>query len=779
MVKEKQLSPKKSLWAPFRDFTLAEDTSFTFRSRTLWAAAINMYFAYRYNILRDAAIQLLAGYLADSTLVSPEELCQFFQETDFAPTLTRKLFSRVKKDLERLFPDWDGAQPTWHLYLNELRQVRNRACKTLSDELLAKTFQSYTAPAHRAEVAQPILTSFQKDAQRHQKSLPEYFAGLLVRKLKWPLRQQFREVWENYFRKKRLPHELTGVPRFLYHYLVEFVQGIPNSRQQTVSQMWQRLIEPTTQQNRLKKLLETTRPFFEELLGQLDLEQLAHQGIEAVVQQAYVKTSTGSEKKFVIPHKAKVFRVVHRATLVPRFPQTLEVPLTAEDTQALQACLEDFLRARFQRRAEEVIRPALVPQLLPVLQEVLKNSSNFQNKTPAFQNPGFSLAIADKQMYALDLEVKEFKLVFASFPKTLQKQSSWCTFTLHDEGTPHAQKRQKVPRLEQFLTNGWKTQNPTLVYREGRFYLHIPFAKQAPLPPRPTLPIGKRSKEVEEIVLGVDLNVGRYAVMSVLHTHSYYKLTPTGKVDRQLLPDKTPELAHYYIGDVEALDVKFDPQTGTFKNGKRQGQHFNKRKSTSRRGKGKLRFLRQQIRVTQAQVNHEKTLHPLTYETRPFYPHASDQLSAQWGQTNRILTTIAQSVAAKLRDIACYYAARYPHLPIRVQVEDLRWSRHGTRSQVGTYLAHNQILFFHQHIQIALAHLLREHGIGVWRVDPRGTSQLCAYCGQKGWRRKSNFRCANPKHRTPNGSRYTCHADLNAARNIAQRAPCNSQPILP
>jgi hypothetical protein len=135
-------------------------------------------------------------------------------------------------------------------------------------------------------------------------------------------------------------------------------------------------------------------------------------------------------------------------------------------------------------------------------------------------------------------------------------------------------------------------------------------------------------------------------------------------------------------------------------------------------------------------------------------------------------------VAAKLRDITCYYATQYPHLPIRVQVEDLRWSQHGARHQVGSYLAHNQILFFHNQIQSRLAHLLREHAIGVWWVNPRGTSQRCAYCGHKGQRQKTRvFTCTNRRHRTPQDRRYTCNADLNAARNIAALPPQSLWPL--
>ncbi|MHA2496618.1 MAG: zinc ribbon domain-containing protein, partial [Candidatus Hodarchaeales archaeon] len=520
-----------------------------------------------------------------------------------------------------------------------------------------------------------------------------------------------------------------------------------------------------------------TRPLFEDLIDQMDFRQVAHQSIKAIIEKAYVMTSTGSAWKVVIPHKQKVFRAIHRATPLRTFQVAPQGEPTSQDKGALQTCLEEFLQGRFQRRAEELIRPALVEHLLAALREVLINPCNFKNRRPVFQNPGISLAIADKQMYALDLPNHEFKLVLATPPKALKSHATWFTFTIQDAVKPHAQKRQKQSRLATFLENGWTAQNPTLVYRTGQFYLHIPFAKEAPPKVPAKLVVGKRPQEVEEIVIGVDLNVGTYAVVSVMHTSSRYQLAATRQIDRQVVPDKTHELAHYYVGDVEALDVKFSPTTGTFNNGRQTPNGFEKRKSTYRRGKGKLRILRHKIRQSQAQMNHLKRLQPTIYETHPIYQSSARQLSQLWAQANHILLTVAQSVAAKLRDITCYYAIKYPHLPIRVQMEDLRWSQHGARHQVGSYLAHNQILFFHSQIQNRLAHLLREHELGVWRVNPRETSQRCAYCGHKGRRYKASFTCTSPTHRTPKGNRYTSNADLNAARNIAVRPPQTRWPL--
>ncbi|MHA2497475.1 MAG: hypothetical protein ACXAEI_18540, partial [Candidatus Hodarchaeales archaeon] len=566
-VQSKKLSAKTSLWAPFRAFTIAEE-EFTFRSRTLWAAAINQYFAYRNNLIRDATLHLLIGYLTDSTIVSRNDLVHFFQAELFSRGLVQSLFQRLTKDLAKQFHGWEGVHPTWALYQNELRQIRNRVCESLDDDLIATTLQTYLETSTRKTYTQTILASFKAEAEKRGKSLPEYLVDGLMRKLKHPLRQQFRTVWDRYFRLRANPQSLTGVKRFAYDFLSQFVQTIPNYAQYTHNQIWKILRDPHRKQNCLIQQLEKTRPLFEDLIDQMDFRQVAHQSIKAIIEKAYVMTSTGSTSKLVIPHKSKVFRAIHRATPLRTFQVAPHGEPTSQDKGSLQTCLEEFLQGRFQRRAEELIRPALVEHLLTALQEALTNPNNFKNRRPIFQNPGISLAIADKQMYALDLPNHEFKLVLATPPKALKSYTTWFTFAIQDTVKRHAQKCQKQSRIATFLANGWTAQNPALVYRTGQFYLHIPFAKEAPPKVPAKLVVGKRPQEVEEIAIGVDLNVGTYAVVSVMQTSSRYQLTPTGQIDRQLVPGKTQELAHYYISDVEAVDVKFNPTTGTFNNGR-------------------------------------------------------------------------------------------------------------------------------------------------------------------------------------------------------------------
>ena len=246
------------------------------------------------------------------------------------------------------------------------------------------------------------------------------------------------------------------------------------------------------------------------------------------------------------------------------------------------------------------------------------------------------------------------------------------------------------------------------------------------------------------------------------------------------------ELAHYSLDDTEVLDVKFDAAEGVFKNGKRLNGQFQKGKGRSTRGKGKLQILRYQLNIIQSRLNGLMAKFPQSYQKNPTYVNLKKRQSWLWAKFNRILGTIAQSLAVKLKDIALYFDTifkaqnpQYQDYTVRVQVEDLRWAQNSPRHVVGAYLAQHQILFFYSQVQQRLGHLLKEHHLGLWRVNPYHSSQTCARCSHYAINQRNGkiFRCRNLDHRTSKGRQYTCNADLNAGRNITLWTPISVKAI--
>jgi transposase len=194
-------------------------------------------------------------------------------------------------------------------------------------------------------------------------------------------------------------------------------------------------------------------------------------------------------------------------------------------------------------------------------------------------------------------------------------------------------------------------------------------------------------------------------------------------------------------------------------------------------GKRELRYLRQKIRQKQREIAKYEQRKQFT-PTDPKYLKLCQQLSRRHQRVNRLITELARMAAVKTSHLLFALQAQYPDTPIRMLVEDLRWTRASSRCAVGQFLAHTQILFMHRQYQAFLAHFLRFRGIGVWRVSAKNTSQHCALCGstRPKQRQGSTFRCRNPAHTLddPSPSRqrpYTTNADLNAARNIALARP--------
>ncbi|MFX0063831.1 MAG: zinc ribbon domain-containing protein [Candidatus Hermodarchaeota archaeon] len=779
-----------------------------FNTRAVWSTVEQTYFAYRNKAIRDKALQHIAEQLYMTSSITPKAIISLFQQDQPDRTLIGGLKQSLEPYLVAQFPNWANVQPKWQALTNMVRQVRNRTCEKLPDTIIINTLKTFGEEKTKQELAQAVLDHFAQNSWG--KSIEEYLIDLLMRKVTKPLKPCVKEVWTKNIQQGRPHDQLLGLKQVIYEFLDRWVQQHPQDKHQTATKLWAALTDPQTKKHRLKEYLTQAKAVWLETIRELDLECLVQESVEQFIQDATRLTSTGPDGERTLPHKRKVFQAVHRATPLKTFTMSLDRPPTSKD---LLPSLLEFLKARFTRQAEQLIRPTLVELLFPTIQAVLAESSAYTNARPVFRRPGFSLDLADKQMYSVDLATKSFTIKFTKRPTIT------FTFEIQDKKSRHDKKSGKQSRLETFAT-GWKALNPTLVADSGRWYIHIPFARISDEGKVQTYqwPTGiqirknKQGKPVEEIIIAPDQGVGTYAAVSVMYTKSVYYYTPTPipstgkgtsnttttkeqnkgkrpKLQRKVLESK--ELAHYYLEDTEVLDVGFDDQTGRCKNGHFQQEQYIKRrtkdhKRMKRRGKGKLRLLQADIRQTQAQLNTITEEDPQGCPNDPDYKRLANHLTALWQKLHNILDTLAQSLAAKLRDITVFYETQfktqhpeYQACTIRVQVEDLRWARFGARPDVGYYLAHNQILFFHSQTQQALVHLLKPHKLGVWRVNPRYSSKTCARCGYrpknkyklKMSRQGNQFFCQNDQHTSLKGKSYSCNADLNAARNIALFTP--------
>ena len=643
-----------------------------FNTRTIWCAEIMVYFAYRNKVIRDRSLQLIASFLSDRELVSEKELIHLFQAKDIPVAILSRFYERLKADLRAAFPKWKGVKPTRYGYKNMFRQVRNLVCQALPDINILTATKTFLSSENQKQIAQELLAHFQ-DNPAH-KPLQDYLVDVLWHKVNYRIKPAFRAIWYKYFYwplQKQTPKQknsplkarrhsdirLTGLRKIIYDFLKAWLKAHPEDESLTTYELWQCLhrsrtntnTKKKTKTNQLRDHIRQAYPVWQQLMTQLDVTQLAADSVPHIVPKIAVQTNSKNfnpnQSEVNIPNKKHLFRAIHRATPL----QSFELPTSGQpSTEMLEPSLLEFVQTRFARQAEVVMRTALVEKLVPVIETILSTPSVFMNAHPTFKNPGFALNIADKQMFRLDVDKKEFQLKFTTeLPVDITEISSrtWFRFQIYDQPTRQEQQRGKQPRLIKLVSEGWKPLVPKLVYRDKHLFIHIPFGKYPPentdtqtnsAPVRiPQIQIN--DSEVKEIVIGSDQNLGKYAVISVMATTSRYqnvsKPTSTPKLlkttlkkvrakskkilQREVLSQE--ELAHYSLDDTEVLDVKFDAAEGVFKNGKRLNGQFQKGKGRSTRGKGKLQILRYQLNIIQSRLNGLMAKFPQSYQKNPTY----------------------------------------------------------------------------------------------------------------------------------------------------------------
>ena len=521
----------------------------------------------------------------------------------------------------------------------------------------------------------------------------------------------------------------------------------------------------------------------------------------------------------ITPYKIKTENYYYKENFCHEITEKINI-----DYRNIIPCFESFLRSVIDNKVEEIMRKQFTSKKSEELRKRMNNENikiNYPN--PDLKSLNFSTGPATKQLFELDLDNRLFKL--SLFKKSLRK-GIWYNFSIQDNDTPKKQRitrknkileqkfydleldnysviqqekrdneiNRKESRLSKFLVNNkkgffWIARNPTVIFDTTNkdFKLNIPFEKIIKDNKAFNKTLRKNTefqlnKQIEEIIIGIDQGLSWYAVVSVELIKSKYSKTKEGKIFREIISRKP--LRHYYLNDPEVFGISFNQKTGLFNNGSYDNSgRFIKIKSNNNYGKNKFRILRKKIRKRQKKLmdqimsQNEKTTHLFTDDP---------QLNSYWEKFHRLQKTLASNLAAKIRDIAIYYQTiyktenkSYQSIPIRVQVESLKWTTQKPKYKIGYFLSHNNIHFIHSQFQKSLSNLLIENGIGLWTINPYNTSKICSLCHHhdRGVRFGKNFFCNNPDHKIGKNKPYSCNADLNAARNIAQFPPLSLKAI--
>jgi transposase len=267
------------------------------------------------------------------------------------------------------------------------------------------------------------------------------------------------------------------------------------------------------------------------------------------------------------------------------------------------------------------------------------------------------------------------------------------------------------------------------------------------------IPIEKKGKENPSSVrvMGVDLGLKHFAVLSIFE-HS----VATGQKQ---------EIGRHFLDQRRLLGCAFETNTLRFHALHRSDYNIKRR----------LERLRKQQRALSSIVNQMKD-DGGAKRTKEFY-YAKKRFKCVWNKVRRIHESLTQHIAHTLIQIAHAYDVE------RIVFEDLRWSQHSSRREVGGWLSHNQQHFFHSQVIQRVKDMALRHRFDVKCVNAQWSSKV-SWTAQLEHNLAITYRTHRSEIEPYMGARngklfqysstipslsWQGDSDLNAARNIALR----------
>lgn len=261
-----------------------------------------------------------------------------------------------------------------------------------------------------------------------------------------------------------------------------------------------------------------------------------------------------------------------------------------------------------------------------------------------------------------------------------------------------------IDRYRLMINNGFTAQRGVLSFSHGKYFIHIPFTKKA------------SKKRDDDVIASADLGLKTFATLSVFDNKK--------EIDRQFLDQKQlggPK-SSWWI-NAKALNIK----------GKLMEHRYVARRQQSVRMQSK-----------KGSVKHW---------------FARNVEKSKWRKIKRTHMELVNQISTRIIAYLNYFDVS------RLVLEDLRWSKHSLKTEVGYFLSSWQIHWFFAQIQDSLKNMALLHGITVELVDPKYSSKNCWKCDQRGKRAGKIFICTSASC-----VRYQVDSDLNASRNLIKRS---------
>ena len=261
-----------------------------------------------------------------------------------------------------------------------------------------------------------------------------------------------------------------------------------------------------------------------------------------------------------------------------------------------------------------------------------------------------------------------------------------------------------IDRYQLMIDKGFTAQRGVLSFSHGKYFIHIPFSKKA------------SKKRHNDVIASADLGLKTVATLSVFDKNK--------EIDRQFLDQKHlggPKSTWWT--NAHAMNIK-----GKLMEHRHVARRQQSVRMQSKKGSVKHWFAR----------NIEKS---------------------KWRKIKRTHIELVHQISTRIIEYLNYFDVS------RLILEDLKWSKHSLKTEVGYFLSSWQIHWFFAQIQDTLKNMAKLHGITVEMVNPKYSSKNCWKCDQRGDRSGKTFICTSDVC-----VRYQVDSDLNAARNLIKRS---------
>ena len=404
------------------------------------------------------------------------------------------------------------------------------------------------------------------------------------------------------------------------------------------------------------------------------------------------------------------------------------VAVTGQIVPDLVQCLRERAMAHARNQVGIALWTMLAAEASAALASIGKEP-NSHVALPRCKKQSIPVAIDDGQVYRLDLrEDTEEKRVTGATVRFSLEPSKVSTFSLRG-----------LDRIDTMLSRGFVPARGTISRKPGGgLLLHLPFEKACTIeafPGRATDAMASNGTDV--VVAGTDLGLKHLAWLSI----GTCRRSARGDGSWEPVDEARPEIARYCIDQPQLV-------------GRKDAWLAGSRPTNVPNVKRQLIATIGRARALQRQKDVLRRRFGKRYQHAWRYFVARREWQRCWRRVRHLHEEMARQIATRI------VAACVHHGVGLLRFEDLSWSSHAAKREVGPWLASWQVHWFFSEVQERATRLARLAGIAVELVDARGTSKRCSACGTIGLRNGKMFSCTN------DGCRKQVDSDLNGARNV-------------